>query len=378
MSEQPPLPPPPPQPAPAPQGRPRFARLKLFLLVVTPMVVLGIIAETVATISIARRPTIRVDSATGQSAFEMRIGKWPWSRRTVIPLNSMGYPDREFPQAGSKGNCTHVVFVGDSQILGEGVDRDSSFVEIVRRLTDARTNAGCVRMFNIGVRGTTIDRQTDRIMQTIDRLEPDIVILGQSQTDLTDLNGPGAYLDPRRRTASVPTEVDSIRVRMKIFNANIVRMLTYQMFGGMIQRGIKRDVLHHWSVLADTTRKQEATLFMDTYSRLFGELLATLEKRRVAFGVMIMPSKFDILAGRYPEESFFVQLAEKHRVPYLRLFPTLDEHRSPYAFLMYDGHLNELGNRLIAAELYKWLFETDPAPFPQLRLPQAAKRSPGA
>src|SRR5687767_2700567 len=99
-----------------------FARtVKLVLFSLTPAIVLVILAETAATVSIARRARILPDSATGGSVYTLRIGRWPWSRPTVTPLNRAGFPDQEFPPRGPKQGCLHVVFAGDSYIFGDGV-----------------------------------------------------------------------------------------------------------------------------------------------------------------------------------------------------------------------------------------------------------------
>ena len=160
---------------------------------------------------------------------------------------------------------------------------------------------------------------------------------------------------------------DSIRVTVPIFKVSTVKMLTYHAFAFMIQNGIKRDELRHWSVMANPERQQEAKRYQETYSKLYGDLVAALSSRGIALGVLILPSKLDVLAGRYPEEAFFLGLARQYHVQHLRLYPVFDEHRSPYAYLMYDGHLNEQGNRLVASAVYSWLFDGEPAPFPGLR-----------
>ena len=348
----------------------RIVKLVVFSLL--PAIVLVVIMETVATISTGRNGEVVRDSVGGHDIYTMRIGGWPWSRKSVTPLNSLGYADAEFPAAGAPKQCRHVVVAGDSYVFGDGVDGDSNFVSIVRRQAMARPGAPCVRIFNIGVRGSTIDKQTDRILQTIDRLQPDVVIVGQYQNDLTDLTNPGGFLDPNKAAASQQTRhVDSIRVTLSIMKLNTVRWLTYQAFGFMISNGIQRDELRHWSVMANPDRQGEAKRYQETYGTLFAQLVDSLAARRVAFGVIILPSKLDVLAKRYPEESFFVGLAERHRLPHLRLFPAFDATRKPYAYLMYDGHLNEQGNRLVAGELYRWLFEAQPAPFPILQTPVA-------
>jgi len=358
-------------------GQRRFLRLgKLFLLTILPVGLLAVAAEACATMSISRRGETVVDSATGRGVYTMRIGRWPWSRVAVTPLNSLGYPDEEFPLADSESSCARVVMAGDSFVLGDGVDRDSNFVEIVRRSAPTLADGRCLRFYNLGVRGTTIDRQSEAISATLDRLQPHIVILTQYQNDLTDLTNPGAILDPDRERNRVRRTADSIRVQMAIFNANIIKMLTYQSFALMIRTGASRDLLSRWSVMANPDRAADARKYQETYSGLYGDLVRSLRGRGIAFGVIVIPSKLDVLAKRFPEEAFFLELANRHQVPALRLFPVLDARRRPYAFLTYDGHLNEHGNRLVAAEVSRWLFAQEPAPFPFLRQGTETPASP--
>jgi len=333
-------------------------RLKLMVFSLIPAAVLLVVAETYATLTIQRRATQVPASTAGDSVYIMRIGRLPWSRTGTVVLNRQGFPDDPFPAPGTKRDCFHVVFSGDSFVFGDGVDRDSSFVQIAKRELTARLPGRCIRVFNLGERATTIAQQAQHIRDTFGVLEPDLVILGQYQNDLIDL----ARLDD---TPVEEPQVD-VRDRVQAFNLNLVRFLSYRAFAVMIQRDIEYDALTYWSVVADTLQRERATLLMEDYERRFAELDSELAARGVLFGVVIIPSKFDILAGRFPEEEFFVRLAEKHRRPYLRIFPTLDTHRSPYAFLMYDGHLNERGNHLIADSLVDWLLHAEAPPFPAL------------
>lgn len=340
------------------------ARLKFLLFALLPAALLVAFFEGFATLAIARRASLQPDSAGGGTIYRMRIGRFPWSRASVTPLNRDGFPDRDFPGFSDKGNCVHVVFAGDSYVFGDGVDRDSNLVERLRRRTVGR--APCVRLFNIAERGTTIDRQANHIRATLATLQPDIVILGQYQNDLIDLTNPGAILDTVRGAPGQP-EGDSIRVRLRIFKPNIVRLLSYHAFAWMIKHRVERDFLRHWSVLADTTRRAEAGRLMGLYGALFDSLANELQARNIAFGTLIIPSKFDVLAARYPEEPYFAGLAERRNLPFLRTFPILDGRRSPYLFLMYDGHLNARGNGVLADAVYDWLFTAEPAPFQGLR-----------
>lgn len=342
-------------------------RAKLVIFAMVPAVVLFACAEVFATLVIYREAEELRDPDTGRLVYTMRIGRLPWGRRSVTPLNSLGYPDEEFSWAGSKRECVHVVFSGDSYVFGDGVDRDSSFVALVKRWSAERHPERCVRMFNIAERASTIEQQAQRIRETLAILDPDIVILGQYQNDLTDLTKPGFIADSSHQADGGVEAWAPVRRRLSLFRVNISRLLSYHAFAFLIKNDLRYDVLSHWSVLADTTRRETAERLMAIYEDLYRSIVDELRNQGTEVGVVVLPSKFDLLAGRYPEEAFFIRLADEYGVPYLRLFPRLDSNRTPYAFLMYDGHLNEVGNRAVAEAVYDWLYVMDPVPFAILR-----------
>jgi hypothetical protein len=350
-------------------GNPRsklIRGLRLGIMSLIPAIVLFGGVETYSTLAIQRAVVVDTDQS-GERRYTMRIGKLPWSRTSTIRLNEDGFPDIDFARIGPKGDCTHVVFVGDSFVFGDGVDRDSSFVSLVRRWAGERLPDRCLRVFNLGERGTSIDKQATNLRKHIDRLQPDIVILTQYQNDLTDLTHSHAERE-RIQTAKAGVEWQSAQDRFRTLQLNVVRFASYHLFSGAIQRGVRYDLLKHWSVLADSTRAELATKLMADYEQEFLSLRNELVARKIALGTVIMPSKFDVLADRFPEDEFFQQLAERHHVPALRAFPVLDENREPNPFLLYDGHLNEQGNRIIAKAIYDWMFASEPAAFPRLHL----------
>lgn len=357
--------------------------LKLVLFALIPVTILAVLAELAATLTIERIGSIETSATTGAREYHMRIGNWPWSRRAVTPINSDGFPDREFPVAGAPKECVHVAVIGDSFVLGDGVSSDSSFTSIVGRTLTSRTDGPCVRLFNLGERGSTIPRQARRLRELRPRLRPDVVILAQYQNDLTDLLDreprdlrlsadpvpapPASAPSGAPSAAPRPEGSGNVADKFSFLNPRLVRLLAYHAFAAFITNGIHRDELRHWSALADSARRDEAARLMAQYTASFDSLATELARDSVEFGVIVIPSKFDVMAARFPEERFFLGLAEKHALPALRIFPVLDERRSPYTFLMYDGHLNEHGNRVVADAVIAWLLRHDPAPFPALR-----------
>jgi hypothetical protein len=338
----------------------------------TPVTILLVVVETLTYLAIDRTFGVRADGVTNTRIYEFQMGYYPWSHRSRTALNSHGFPDDEFNNLAPKGSCKHVVFAGDSFVFGDGVNRRDNFVSLVREWSGRRKASDCLRFFNLGERATTIQQQAQNIERMWDLLQPNVVILGQYQNDLTDLTKKGFAGHVAEEQGGAERNW-----RPPMIGISSLRYLTYHTIAAMSQAGIRHDVLSRWSVLADDQNQVLATRLKAQYAALFDGLVQRVRQRSAEFGVFIMPSKFDVLAGRAPEEEFFATIARQHDVPMLALFELFDRERRPYPFLLYDGHLNTHGNYLVASALTTWLFDTIPAPFAalQLREPEA-RRAP--
>jgi hypothetical protein len=342
-------------------------RMKVVLFSLLPALMLLVLLEVASHLLTVRTfDTVR-DPDTGGGYYSMRTGVMPWSQRSVTPLNSLGFPDDEFTGI-EKGECLHVVFTGDSFTFGDAVDRERNYVSLVKAATRERFPDQCIRMFNIAERMTTIEQQAKRVRETMAALQPDIVILGQYQNDLTDLTNPGSIaFRPRAEDGQSNHWGERLR-RIPGFTNSTVRMLTYRTFSWMIMNDVEYDrPLAAWSVLADSSQREAAEFLTGIYRDMYLDLAAELQQRGIAFGAVIFPSKLDVLAKRYPEEEFFLSLAREAGIPHLSLMPRLNRTRDRYTYQMYDGHLSEYGNEISAEEIVGWLYDSVPAPFPSLR-----------
>lgn len=345
-------------------------RFKLVAMSLLPAVLLVAMAQSCAYMVVPRDVHVEVDALTGQpSLYQMSFGRGWWRSTSQTPLNSFGFPDKEFASMAPKGDCVHVVFAGDSFTFGDAVDRHRNYFSLVEMWTAREYPDRCIRFFNVAERMTTIDDQSARIQETFDVLRPDIVILGMYQNDLADLLIRGDVQDD-------VAEADEgegwwgVRIwnQVPLANSSLVRFLTYQAFSFMITRDIEYDILAQWSVIDDPASGGLADRLTETYRGLFLDLAESLESQGVEFGTVILPSKLDLMAGRYPEEAVFAGIAEEAGVPYLSVFEALDRNRRPYPYQMYDGHLSEAGNTVVAEEVFRWLFTNDgEPPFPSLR-----------
>jgi hypothetical protein len=334
-----------------------------------PLVLVLALAQACAYLTIDRTISMRTDPITGQQYYSMRIGHWPWSHRSYTPINSLGLPDDEFVDVLPKGRCVHVLFAGDSYTFGDATDREQRWTTLVAGMTARRKSDRCIRFFNIGVRNSTIDTTIARIRQVFPLIQPDVVILAQYQNDLTDLSNPGspAWVPATREHREDSHWGTRLGRLVPGYNVSLLRIATYQAFAFMIKRNIRYDVLGTWSVLVGDSKREYADKLKRIYHDLYRDLVQDLRSKGVQIGVLIFPSKMDVLAQRSPEGEFFAALAQEFKVPSLSLMPALDANRAGMPFYLYDGHMNEFGNRVTADAVWKWLFMSESPPVPALR-----------
>jgi len=344
-------------------------RLKLVVFALLPLVVILAIAQGLAYMAINRTISITTDSVTGQSYYSMKIGEWPWSHRSLTPINSLGLPDQEFSGFVPKGQCVHVLLAGDSYTFGDATSAEFRWGNVLQGMTARRFPDRCIRFFNIGVRNTTIDTTIVRIRQVLPLIQPDVVILSQYQNDLTDLANPGspAWVPYGHGRAYDSHWGERLGRIVPGYNVSLLRYLTYNSFAFMIEHNIKYDVLKTWSVLETPGKQEYAKKLEGIYHDLYASLVQDMRQRHIELAVLIFPSKMYVLAKRSPEGMYFANLAREFNVPYMSLYSTLDMNRKGMPYYLYDGHMNEFGNKVSAEAIWRWLFTSEPAPVAAVR-----------
>lgn len=342
--------------------------LKLMLFTLTPVVILLVIGHVVASAATHRELAFEVDSLTGYTTYRMRVGAFPWSHRSETRMNPDGFADIAFANLPPKGECLHVVLAGDSFTFGDVTDGDKTWASLLRDAITGRHAGRCIRVFNLAAPVTTIEQQAKRIRETLPVLAPDVVLLGQYQNDLIDLTNYGSIgYRPATTSAQTTNWGDRLRASIPGFDSPLPRLLTYSAFKFCVEQGIRVDILRRWSVLADSSDPTYTRWLTGLYEQLYDSLATELRQRKIPMAVVIMPSKFDLMAKRYPEGDFFAQLAKARGIPALSVYDTLDRSRSPMPYYTFDGHLDERGNRIVAAAVYQWLFRSPENPLPILR-----------
>ncbi len=271
---------------------------------------------------------------------ELRVGLHPWGEVTRIPITPDGSHRHEPDPATAKNGCAHLVVAGDSQAFGVGVNGDETFTQLLReRLIQG---GRCVRVYNIAYPADGPAEQTQRIVATFETLKPDVIVIAQYANDLTQIVDADAL-------PFVPMGFD-------VEQLHIVKVLRWHRWAWMYRnRETTLTLFPGLWPLPDTLPKEIQAEARVRYERWLLRLRGYLTGRGVEVGMVALSGVENFRSGLHWEADTVEAVAIASRVPVLKMYPHFDGHRDRYPFVMYEGHYNEDGHRVIARAMYEWL-----------------------
>ncbi|MCZ6593923.1 MAG: GDSL-type esterase/lipase family protein [Bacteroidetes bacterium] len=106
-------------------------------------------------------------------------GKTTSLKNTLVRINSKGLRDDEFPEKKPTGEY-RILFLGDSQLFGDGVEAKDTFVSILE------SSLSSMQAINAGVIGYGTDQQLLYLQREGLNYEPDLVIVALNVYDFQD------------------------------------------------------------------------------------------------------------------------------------------------------------------------------------------------
>jgi hypothetical protein len=108
-----------------------------------------------------------------------KSNKTSYFKTTRVQINSKGLRDEETPYQKPEGEF-RVLFLGDSQLFGDGVEADETFVSLLE------TELNSVQAINAGVIGYGTDQQLLFLKREGIKYSPDLVIVAMNAYDFQD------------------------------------------------------------------------------------------------------------------------------------------------------------------------------------------------
>jgi len=304
-----------------------------------------------------QKDLIRRDERLG---FRMRPNYEGVIAETDIPLltNSWGLRDREYgpkPQGALR-----VYAIGDSMVFGHGVPIDEAFPRFMEQALGERLGVP-VEVVNGGVPGYGTVQAAEFFVQTVDIVQPDVVIL--SIAVFNDLEDNVKFGGQLYRWQREPTAPQRLRTWLR-HNSQVYR--TFRRYRAGVS-GRKMMQIHSEKPPPSVRRGLELT------EQSMLRIAAEAEKRGIGFAVVINPShkqasarewhetlvryNLDDAAFRYDRPNRqLVEIASAHDLPILDLLETFRSR--PDENYYFSEHWKAPGHRLVGREIADFLVET--------------------
>ena len=297
-------------------------------------------AEGVGTVSARQYEEVPGIFAPNQRVIDIQKPALPYSVR----IDSLGFRGVDFPRRKPPGQF-RVVMIGDSFVYGDFVDDSVTFpVQLEQRLRRACPDA---RVINAGLGGTTIVDEAFMMQRTLS-LDPDLVILVYTESDIEDLASPQtawqALAANRLRKSRFP-----LSVLYPLFRNTALWNLGLKV---VATKRVQRDIATRHQAAA-----RDGVGMIDTLRERYGAALVsfrdTLTSHGVRFVFAMFPSWLE-LQSQSADLTWVARFASAHAINGVNLLPALQAAHLPAARLYLiprDGHPSPSGYSIAADDL---------------------------
>jgi hypothetical protein len=293
----------------------------------------------------------------GPLVYRHDIGVGGMISRGRVTLNELGYPQRSLDRVAYSPACLRIAVAGDSFIVGDGVSDGQRFVDHLQRRVNRTFPDHCVQVFALAENGVGIASERLFVEHFEGYAQPDLTIIAPFENDLIDT----VEVTPTARP-TVPAGITTLNALPMLqgsidFYGWIFKWFLYRTNLGGSFEGIASAALE-----ANTHEARAA------YEADLERLHQWHRARGIEWGMALMPSFLASLIGRPDCYGFFEGLADERGVPLVDTNPVFTGARDAWPWLIFDGHPNARGHRMIADVLFDWMFPMDrPSPFKVLR-----------
>lgn len=299
----------------------------------------------------------------GLAASHQEESVWRGRKFTTF-TNRLGFRDARIRDVSLKKNRPRIIFMGDSNIYGVGLDWDQTIAGMLGQRFPA------LEILNAAVPSycPTIEEAKLRYLMGLHGLETDIVILFLDVADIDDelsfgRNSDGSVFLEGPQFSELPENKNWADSLEKGLQHSVERNFTVV---GALIRNVRQWLRRHCSwfgVMAYekgrwpeydghlNTRIEEGILRATSSLTRLHEFLKSKNTRLI---LVVSPgsSQMDNLDPRSRALTVWESWGRANHVPILSLFPLFYSHASDYADLTQSsGHWNEKGHELVAVEL---------------------------
>ena len=267
------------------------------------------------------------------------------------PRNSLGFRDFEYPEAKAEGHF-RILAIGDSFTAAEAVSFDDSFAKRLERALNHRSLDGTVyEVLNLGVSRRSTPEEVDLAKRMIPRFSADLVVLAYCLNDSEDWTDPNGVQALRGRHAFERFREPKGFAGFLYRHSALARIVARRLYNARTHRGHGR---------------YYRALYRPGYSgwKKTREALAELGELSRSSGVPVVLMVFPLyswgLDESYPFRAIHGRLrkaAQETGLRHLDLFPAHGGYEPVRVEALpgIDAHPNEIGHRIAAEALWKFL-----------------------
>lgn len=273
-----------------------------------------------------------------------------------VTIDSLGFRGPPFAREKPPGE-TRVLFVGDSFVHGDFVADDQTLPSQLERALGQPCHN--VRVINAGLGGSTIVDQREIVRRGLE-LSPDLVILGFSENDISDLGRPVSEWEQLRANRAMKS-----RFPMSLLYEPLRHTALWNLalaVRGRLHAARGAEV----APTAPSTGETQATVAR-LRERYRAELIAIrdlLRNLNVPVVFVAFPAHLTVSGAWRPDQiQWAVEMATAADIPAFTLLPRLQELRLPAESLFllpHDGHPSPRGYGVAASYLAERLTSLPP------------------
>lgn len=257
---------------------------------------------------------------------------------TTIKINWDGFRDREF--LIPKSNVTYrIIILGDSVAFGLGVEANETYSKILENLLNSQRNGINYEVLNFGVPGYNTLQEVEMFKQKGLKYELDLIIIGYHVNDFQDQYEHTKLLEEKRKEYNIV--VDSLTKAQKIKLASDFE--TYYLFNYLFSKPASElweRIAKPLSDLNEMTKASKTKVVILTGTELLWD-------QQSLYLLNMSVTNFNSLTKEYNWQVF-----DMHH---------LLSHYSRNSLIVgkVDGHMNQLGHKIVGEKLYEFLLENN-------------------
>jgi hypothetical protein len=229
-----------------------------------------------------------------------RAGAVAMFKDAIVRINADGLRDDEIAADRADGE-RRVLFLGDSQVFGDGVASEDTFVQ---RL-EAEAEGGRLQALNAGVIGYGTDQQLLYYEKTGTRYGADITLVGLNAYDLRDnisARVRSGYIKPLFTLAGGRLELVNVPISKGSILDQSQRILTTQSYlytlidQTLLRRGLSAEEGGRTPAVAEVfPPEKQMNMALDVTAALLARLAATVRSRGGKLAVAFLPYEMDFV-----------------------------------------------------------------------------------